>query len=94
MEKPAPRGPEPDAAAARQINVIGQRIEEALLEIEKSLDAALLAGASRIRIVHGHGTGRLREAVREHFREHPAVASLHPADAREGGNGATIVELK
>jgi len=94
VEKPVPRGPEPDAGGAREINVIGQRIEDAIPEIEKSLDAALLAGAPRIRIVHGHGTGRLREAVREHFRQHPAVASLHPADAREGGNGATIIELK
>ena len=93
-EKSVPREPEPDAAAVTEIKVIGQRIEEALPEIEKFLDAALLSGASRIRIVHGHGTGRLREAVREHFREHPAVASLHPADPREGGNGATIVELK
>jgi len=89
---PAPS--EPLAATTREVNVIGYRIEEALAEIEKSLDAALLAGATHLRVVHGHGTGRLREAVRGHFREHPAVASLYPADAREGGNGATILELR
>ena len=77
-----------------EINVIGQRIEDAIPQIEKSLDEALLSGAAHIRIVHGHGTGRLREAVREHFRAHPAVASLRAGEAREGGNGATIVELK
>ncbi len=86
--------PEPDAAPAREVNVIGQRIEDAIPQIEKSLDEALLAGIAHIRIVHGHGTGRLREAVREHFRTHPAVASLRAGEAREGGNGATIVELR
>ena len=89
---PAPS--EPLAAATREVNVIGQRIEEALAESEKSLDSVLLSGATHLRVVHGHGTGRLREAVREHFREHPAVASLHPAEPREGGNGATILELR
>ena len=82
------------AAAPREVNVIGQRIEDAIPEIEKSLDAALLAGAGHLRVVHGHGTGRLRDAVREHFRTHPAVASLRRGEAREGGDGATIVELK
>ena len=86
--------PEPIAAATREINVIGQRVEDALPEIEKSLDAALLAGATHLRVVHGHGTGRLRDAVRDHFREHPSVASLKRAEAREGGDGATILELR
>ena len=86
--------PEPVTATTREVNVIGQRIEDAIPQIEKSLDEALLPGAANIRIVHGHGTGRLREAVREHFRAHPAVASLRAAEAREGGNGATIVVLR
>ncbi|HJW15047.1 MAG TPA: Smr/MutS family protein [Thermoanaerobaculia bacterium] len=90
----APLRPEPVTAATLEVNVIGRRVEDALPEIEKSLDAALLAGATHLRVVHGHGTGRLREAVREHFREHPAVASLRAADPREGGNGATLLELK
>jgi DNA mismatch repair protein MutS2 len=45
-------------------------------------------------VVHGHGTGRLREALRAYFREHPLVASVTPAPDHEGGDGATIVELK
>jgi DNA mismatch repair protein MutS2 len=44
--------------------------------------------------VHGHGTGRLREALRDHFRRHPAVASLRAGDKNEGGNGATILEMR
>jgi DNA mismatch repair protein MutS2 len=74
--------------------VIGQRLEEAIDEVERALDRAILAGDSRLRVVHGHGTGRLRDGLRAHLRGHPAVASIRPADPREGGNGATIVELK
>ncbi|HKF44455.1 MAG TPA: Smr/MutS family protein [Thermoanaerobaculia bacterium] len=89
----APR-PEPVSPATREVNVIGQRVEDALPEIEKFLDSALLEGVGHLRIVHGHGTGRLREAVRDHFRAHPAVSSLRAAPEREGGNGATILELR
>jgi len=78
----------------REVNVIGQRLEEATAEVEKALDATLLAGDARLRVIHGHGTGRLRNGLREHLRQHPAVASVRQADAREGGNGATIVELR
>ena len=86
--------PEPVSPVTREVNVIGQRIEDALPEIEKSLDSALLEGVGHLRVVHGHGTGRLREAVRDHFRTHPAVSSLRAAPEREGGNGATILELR
>ncbi|HEY6148160.1 MAG TPA: Smr/MutS family protein, partial [Thermoanaerobaculia bacterium] len=85
--------PEPIAAQTREVNVIGRTVEDAIPEIEKGLDDALLAGAGRLRIIHGHGTGRLRESVREHFRKYPGVSGLHAAEPREGGNGATILEL-
>jgi DNA mismatch repair protein MutS2 len=84
----------PDLAATTpEVNVIGQRLEEAIEEVEKALDGAVLAGVERFRVVHGHGTGRLREGLRDHLRKHPAVSRLRAADPREGGNGATIVEL-
>ena len=91
-----PSPPSPDAAGVltREVNVIGRRLDEAIVEVEKSLDDAIVAGAGRLRVVHGHGTGRLRDGLRDHFRQYPGVASLYPADAREGGNGATIVELE
>jgi len=44
--------------------------------------------------VHGHGTGKLRDAVRTFFRRHPLIATVAPAPPNEGGDGATIVELK
>jgi DNA mismatch repair protein MutS2 len=86
--EPAASGPSPE------ILVIGKRVEEAIEEVEKALDAALLSGASSLRVVHGHGTGRLRDGLRDHFRRHPSVASLKSAGAREGGEGATMLELK
>ena len=89
----AGRTPEPVAALTREVNVIGQTVEDAIPEIEKRLDEAVLAGAGRLRVIHGHGTGRLRESVRDYFRKYPGVTKLHAADAREGGNGATILEL-
>ena len=77
----------------KEVNVIGKRLDEALDDVEKALDEALVAGA-RLRVIHGHGTGRLRDGIREHLRKHRAVASARAADAREGGNGATLVDLK
>jgi DNA mismatch repair protein MutS2 len=97
-QKPAPAPPPASGPAigglTREVNVIGQHLEEATAEVEKALDATLLAGDARLRVIHGHGTGRLRDGLREHLRRHPSVASVRQADAREGGNGATIVELK
>jgi DNA mismatch repair protein MutS2 len=94
----AGRGRETEAAAdlggpMPEVNVIGRRLEEAIEDVEKALDGALLAGAGRLRVVHGHGTGRLRDGLRGHLRNHRSVSKLRAADAREGGNGATIVEL-
>jgi DNA mismatch repair protein MutS2 len=77
----------------KEVNVIGKRLDEALDEVEKALDEALVAGA-RLRVIHGHGTGRLRDGIREHLRKHRSVATARAAEAREGGNGATMVELK
>jgi len=74
--------------------VIGKTVDQAIDEAEKFLDGALLADSRRLRIVHGHGTGRLREAMTKFFRDHPLVATVGPAPDNEGGSGATIVELK
>ena len=78
----------------RELVVIGATVEEATDRIDKFLDQALLSDDRRLRVVHGHGTGRLRDAVRAFFRAHPLVANVSPAAGNEGGDGATIVELK
>ena len=82
------------SAASRELVVIGSTVDEAINRAEKFLDDALLADERRLRIVHGHGTGRLREGLTKFFRAHPLVSSVTQADDKEGGAGATIVELK
>jgi DNA mismatch repair protein MutS2 len=78
---------------AAELNLIGQRVDDALEESDKFLDRALLEGKQAVRIIHGFGTGTLRKAVREHLRKHPAVRSWRPGGENEGGDGATVVEL-
>ena len=83
-----------EAEAPRELNLIGQRVEPALDELDRFLDRALLAAHRQVRVIHGHGSGRLRRAVRQHLRGHPAVAAQKPGRPEEGGDGATVVELK
>ncbi len=82
------------AAAPPELHLIGQRVEPALAEMDSFLDQALLSGRGEVRIVHGHGSGRLRDAVRERLRRHPAVVAARPGAPNEGGNGATVVTLR
>ena len=81
-------------AASAELVLIGVTVDDALDRLAKFLDAALLSDDRRLRIVHGHGTGKLRDAVRTYVRQHPLIASVAPAPNNEGGDGATIVELK
>ena len=78
----------------REINVIGQRAEEACQNVDKFLDTASLASVDRVRIVHGHGMGVLRKAIGELLSTNPHVEKFYPASPSEGGTGATVVELK
>jgi DNA mismatch repair protein MutS2 len=78
----------------QEINVIGERAEEAKDRVEQFLDQAVLATASRVRIVHGHGMGILKRAIGELLTASPHVARFYPAGQNEGGSGATIVELR
>jgi DNA mismatch repair protein MutS2 len=84
----------PGLRAAAEIVLIGSTVDEAIDRVEKFLDDAMLGDERRLRVVHGHGTGRLREALRAHLRNHAAVAHVSPAADNEGGDGATIVELR
>jgi DNA mismatch repair protein MutS2 len=63
-------------------------------EIDRFLDACAREGRDEVRVVHGHGTGRLRIGVRAHLKGHPLVASFRPGGAGEGGDGATVVTLR
>ncbi len=81
------------APVSAELNLIGQRVDDALEESDKFLDRALLEGKQAVRIIHGFGTGTLRKAIREHLRKHPAVKSWRPGADNEGGDGATIAVL-
>ncbi len=78
----------------RELNVIGQRAEEALENVDKFLDSAALASVNRVRIIHGHGMGILKRAVNDFLGSNPHVSRFYPATQNEGGAGATIVELR
>jgi DNA mismatch repair protein MutS2 len=68
-------------------------IDEALIKLDRYLNDAFMAGLYQVRIIHGKGTGALRQAVREKLAQHPLVSSYRPAIYGEGGEGVTIVEL-
>ncbi len=78
----------------REINLVGQRAEEACDTLDKFLDTVALAQVDRVRIVHGHGMGILKRAVGDLLKTNPHVARYYVAPPEEGGSGSTIVELK
>jgi DNA mismatch repair protein MutS2 len=77
-----------------EINLIGRTVDEATDELSKYLDRAFLAGLPRVRVIHGHGAGILRRGVRDFLKGHPHVATIAEAPQHEGGQGATVVELR
>ncbi len=76
-----------------ELDVRGQTAEEAVAEVDKYLDDACLAGLSRVRIIHGKGTGALKQAVRKFLKEHPHVDTALPGGLSEGGDGVTVVSM-
>lgn len=82
------------ASASSQLDLRGQRYEEAMINLDRYIDASLLAGLGSVVIVHGIGTGAIRQGVWQYLKSSRHVKSFNYAPANEGGNGATIVELK
>ena len=80
--------------ATTEINVIGQNVEEALFIIDKFLDDSALAHLQTVRIVHGKGTGKLRQGIHQYLKKHPHVSSFRLGNFGEGEMGVTVVELK
>jgi DNA mismatch repair protein MutS2 len=80
-------------SVASSLDLRGARVEEALEALGRYLDDASLAGIGSVTVVHGLGTGALRDAVREVVASHPLVRSARPGERGEGGDGATIVKL-
>ncbi len=76
------------------LNIIGLRVDEALPLVDRLLDQATLHGCRQVEIIHGLGTGRLQQAVRQHLQQHRLVAEYHAGEADQGGRGVTIVNLR
>ena len=83
----------PREARSDEIDLHGLIVDEALFKVDRFLNDAFVAGMLQVRIVHGKGTGTLRQAVREMLKNHPLVESFRAGDVYEGGGGATVVEL-
>jgi DNA mismatch repair protein MutS2 len=95
--KPAPvtrvQLPAAPSYAAEEIEVRGQTLDQALPRVEKFLDDGFRAGVPRLRVVHGKGTGKMRQAVRDMLAKHPLVNRFEFAAPQEGGEGVTVVEM-
>jgi len=83
----------PSGDLLSEINVIGYRVADALPLIDKMIDRAMMEGEISLRIIHGYGTGKLREAIREHLSGFSCVKRISGADSRSGGEAITVVDL-
>jgi DNA mismatch repair protein MutS2 len=81
------------ATPANDLYIRQLTVDEALFKLDQYLHDAFMSGLFQVRIVHGKGTGTLRQAVREAIAKHPLVNSYRPGAYGEGGEGVTIVEI-
>jgi DNA mismatch repair protein MutS2 len=86
-------GEEPRRAVPRTLDLRGARVDEALELLEGYVDSASLGHAGQVTVVHGHGSGALRDAVRARLTAHPLVEKWRPGERGEGGDGATVVTV-
>jgi len=77
-----------------ELNVIGMRVDEALPKVDKFLDDALVREYGRVHIIHGIGSGKLREAIQGHLKDHRWVKAFREGEFKEGGPAITVVELR
>ena len=76
-----------------ELDLHGLRADEALFKLDQYLNDSFTMGLLQVRVIHGKGTGTLRQVVNEMLKNHPLVESYHPAGVYDGGWGATMVEL-
>jgi DNA mismatch repair protein MutS2 len=81
------------ASPGMELDLRGKRADEALDDLDRYLDAAFLSGMPFVRIIHGKGTGKLRDAVRQALRQNPHVKSFEGGGEKEGGEGVTVAKL-
>jgi DNA mismatch repair protein MutS2 len=81
------------ASPGIELDLRGKRADDALDDLDRYLDSAYLAGLPFVRVIHGKGTGRLREVVRQALQSHPHVKSFENGGEKEGGDGVTVAKL-
>jgi DNA mismatch repair protein MutS2 len=81
------------ASPGIELDVRGQRADEALDVLDRYLDSAYLAGLPWVRVIHGKGTGKLRQVVRQALSQHPHVSSFESGSDKDGGDGVTVAKL-
>ena len=89
-----PVGPATVRTPGNTVDLRGERADAAVALAETFLDDALQSGQDAIYLLHGHGTGALRGALRDHFARYPGIASMRPGGDTEGGEGVTVLELR
>lgn len=76
------------------VDVRGSRADEAISVVDRFIDESLIASRETIFVIHGHGTGALRAAIRAHLATHKGVEKFRPGENSEGGDGVTVAFLK
>jgi DNA mismatch repair protein MutS2 len=84
----------PEGTTRTELDLRGRTVEEALAEMERTLDGLVISGGTWIRVIHGKGTGALRAAVTGALQEDPRVKEFRAGEPGEGGSGVTVVVLK
>ena len=77
-----------------ELDLRGERFDDAMIKLEKYVDDSILAGYPHVSIIHGKGTGALRQGVQEFAKKHPSIASSRLGSNNEGGSGVTILEFR
>ena len=83
-----------EGVSSSELLLVGNTVDQALDRLEKFLDETVMSEQRAVRLIHGFGTGRLKEAVVDYLHKHPLVANVRTASPQEGGGGVTIAELK
>lgn len=82
-----------DQRVRTELDLRGATLEDALIEVDRFLDEAILSNLNQVAIIHGKGTGVLRNGIQEYLRKHKHVKHFRPGGLGEGGSGVTIAEL-
>ena len=80
--------------ASAEVDVRGEIVMDALLDVDRAIDAAVLQGLHQITIIHGKGTGTLRTEIQKHLKKHPSIRTFRLGAFGEGDSGVTVAELK